>query len=60
MDVQAFQGLIRHLFTTVGGYFVGAGFVSTNIDLEAVGGAVAVLVGVVWSMYHKKQVAAVS
>jgi hypothetical protein len=52
---QETLGIIRHLLTTVGGGLVTKGIISGS-DLQDVAGAVAILIGVVWSVLHKQDV----
>lgn len=49
---EALMGVVRHAFTTFGGALVASGMVTTS-DLEVIGGAVATIVGVLWSIYEK-------
>jgi len=46
-------GVIRHILTTAGGYLTGQGLVSAD-ELNMGVGAVVTLVGVVWSIWDKK------
>jgi hypothetical protein len=50
-DVVA--GLIRHALTAVGGALVGAGYVTSD-EWTTIAGALAVFVGVVWSVISKR------
>lgn len=52
---QETLGLIRHLLTTVGGALVAKGIVSESTMADAAG-ALAILIGVVWSVLHKSKV----
>lgn len=54
MSKEIVQGFVRHLFTTFGGYLSGLGFLSGD-DVQAFGGAIAVLVGIAWSVWDKKK-----
>lgn len=50
---EALMGVVRHAFTTFGGALIASGMVSAS-DLEVIGGAVATIVGVLWSIYEKR------
>ena len=50
-------GMVRHVFTTFGGVLVTKGVVSAD-ELTAIGGAIATLVGFVWSYVSKKKAVA--
>lgn len=50
---EVVAGLIRHVLTALGGALVGAGYV-TSEEWVAIAGALAVLVGVVWSVITKR------
>lgn len=52
--LEVIKGLIRHVLTAGGGVLVTNGYVGQS-DLEAGVGAVIVLVGIVWSIAHKKK-----
>ena len=56
MTSEVIQGFVRHLFTTFGGYLAGLGYLSAD-EVQVFGGAVAVLIGLGWSIYNKKVVA---
>jgi len=47
-------GLVRHILTFVGGYFVTSGFL-TEVTLSTGIGAIATLIGVVWSVIDKNK-----
>lgn len=47
-------GLVRHILTFVGGYFVTSG-VLTEVTLSTGIGAIATLIGVVWSVIDKNK-----
>lgn len=47
-------GLVRHILTFVGGYLVTSGFL-TESNLNAGIGAIATLIGVVWSVIDKNK-----
>lgn len=46
-------GLIRHLLTLVGGGIIAGGAISGS-DIEIAAGAIAALIGVVWSIIQKR------
>lgn len=50
-----YTGLLRHLLTTAGGWFVAQGKLDPT-DVETLSGAILALIGVAWSLYHKRQV----
>ncbi len=56
MTSEVVQGFVRHLFTTFGGYLSGLGIL-TGDEVQVLGGAIAVLVGLAWSVWNKKVVA---
>ncbi len=47
------RGIVRHIFTTIGGGFVTAGYISQD-DLSMVAGGVAVVAGILWSLLSKR------
>lgn len=49
-------GLIRHALTTFGGGALATGVV-TGSEVDAIAGAVTVLIGVAWSIVEKRLVA---
>ena len=52
MNLEIVLGLVRHLLTLVGGYYVASGKLDpTNVD--TIVGAVTSLVGAGWSIKHK-------
>jgi len=57
VDATQFGGIFRAVFAAVGGYFVGKGLVDQG-TVEAVGGALVVLVTAVWSVFNKRKAAA--
>ena len=57
MDQSMVAGVVRHVLTTAGGVFVTKGYVGAS-DWETVAGGIAVLIGVIWSVWQKKKVAA--
>ena len=50
---EVFAGLIRHALTALGGALVAAGYM-TSEEWATIAGALAVLVGVVWSVISKR------
>ena len=48
------KGLIRHLLTTVGGSLVAKGYIVES-ELELTAGAIATLIGVIWSAVAKRR-----
>ncbi len=52
-------GLIRHALTTLGGMLVGAGYVTSD-EWTTIAGALAVFVGVVWSVISKRATAPIN
>lgn len=57
MDKEYVTGLVRHSLTAVGGFLVARGYTDSG-TVEAVIGGAAALVGLVWSMAHKKAIVA--
>ena len=47
-------GLIRHLITVFGGGLVAQGLVTAS-ELDVIGGAIAIIAGVAWSVVAKKK-----
>jgi hypothetical protein len=47
------MGVVRHILTAGGGYFVGQGLLTGDMMVEIVAGVVT-LVGVVWSVWNKR------
>ena len=52
MNAEVVGGIVRHILTGVGGYFVATGMIDPGTVDVAVG-AVVVLVGVAWSVWVK-------
>lgn len=52
MSQEQILGIIRHILTFVGGYFVTKGLVEEGMSQELVGG-VMTLIGTVWSIVAK-------
>ena len=50
----AIMGVIRHILTAGGGYFIGHGLLTGDQTTDAIG-ALMTLVGVVWSIANKRQ-----
>ena len=57
MTMDVILGLVRHALTFGGGYLVTAG-VTDAASVETAAGGVAALVGIIWSVLHKKAKAA--
>ncbi len=55
-EMDKAQGIIRHILTTFGGVLVTGGYV-TEGQLEILAGAVAILVGMAWSYWSKRDAA---
>lgn len=56
MTKDMWLGLARHLLTTAGGFAVGKGLLDAG-TMEAVVGALVVLIGAGWSVTDKKKAA---
>jgi len=54
MNKDMVLGLVRHIITGIGSIFVAKGVVD-SATLEALVGALAVIVGGIWSIVDKKQ-----
>ena len=54
MTLEKTLGLVRHFLTFVGGYFVTTGLL-TEITLNTGIGAVATIIGIVWSVVDKNK-----
>ena len=52
-DYQRASRLIRHALTALGGALIAAGYV-TSEEWATIAGAIAVLIGVVWSVIAKR------
>ncbi len=50
---EAVLGVIRHVMTAGGGYFVGQGLLTQDMLMQIIAGVVT-LVGVLWSIRNKK------
>lgn len=50
---EAVMGVVRHIMTAGGGYFVGQGLLTQDALMQIVAGVVT-LVGVLWSIRNKK------
>jgi len=57
MDKEYVAGLVRHTLTALGGFLVARGYTDSGTVEAIIGGSVA-LVGLVWSMAHKKPIVA--
>jgi hypothetical protein len=54
MSQEQIFGVIRHVFTAVGGIVIAQGYISDSMYTE-LSGAVLALAGVIWSIVAKKQ-----
>ena len=54
MKADAILGVIRHLITTMGGILVANGTINAG-ELETGAGAVAILLGIGWSIIQKRK-----
>jgi hypothetical protein len=54
MSQEQIFGVIRHVFTAVGGIIIAKGYISDSMYTELTG-AVLTLAGVIWSIDSKKQ-----
>ena len=54
MNQEQIFGVIRHVFTAVGGIVIAQGYISDSMYTE-LSGAVLALAGVIWSIVAKKQ-----
>jgi len=57
MNKESILGVIRHILTFGGGFVVAQGFVDQSMVSDAVG-ALMTLIGLGWSIYDKKALAA--
>lgn len=55
MNREQFVGLLRHVLTFAGGFFVTKGLVDTDMLGELIGGLLSII-GVIWSIADKKTV----
>lgn len=55
MSQEQIFGVIRHLFTAVGGIVIAQGYIS-DVMFTSLSGAVLSLVGIIWSIVSKKPV----
>jgi len=56
MNKQVVLGIVRHILTGVGGYFVGTGLIDAA-GAETAIGAIIALAGIIWSAIDKKDAA---
>lgn len=56
MNAETIGGIVRHALTALGGYLVASGVLDPT-QMETVVGAVVTVVGVVWSVWQKRQAA---
>lgn len=54
MNRDAILGIVRHVLTTAGGVLVTNGTLS-NEQLQTGGGAIVVLIGLIWSVLSKRE-----
>lgn len=54
MNAEQLAGLVRHILTVAGGGLVTAGVID-EAGLTLAAGAIATLIGIVWSVIAKKQ-----
>lgn len=54
MNAEIVSSFVRHALTTFGGVLVSRGVIDAGM-LEAGAGALAVLVGIAWSIYAKRK-----
>lgn len=54
MSQEQIMGLVRHVLTVAGGYFVAKGLADEG-TVELAAGALATLLGVAWSIWSKRQ-----
>lgn len=52
MNAEVLGGIVRHVLTGVGGYFVATGLIDVG-TMEVAVGAIVALVGIVWSVWAK-------
>lgn len=51
---QSIEALVRHTATTIGGSLVTAG-VATESEVTAIAGAIAIVIGIIWSLIEKRK-----
>ena len=54
MNSDSILGIIRHVLTTLGGALVASGTID-NTQLQTGAGAVAVIIGIGWSVWAKRK-----
>jgi hypothetical protein len=54
MDQETILGLIRHALTSAGGFLVADGL-ATMSQVSDAAGAAAILIGLAWSIWNKRQ-----
>jgi hypothetical protein len=52
MSAEVLGGLVRHVLTGIGGYFVASGMIDAG-SMEIAVGAIVALVGIAWSVRIK-------
>lgn len=58
MNAEVLGGIVRHVLTGIGGYFVASGTIDAG-TMEIAVGAIVALVGVAWSIWTKAREARV-
>jgi hypothetical protein len=54
MNKEMILGVVRHVLTFAGGFLITKGIIDEALSQEIIGGVVS-LVGLVWSIWTKKQ-----
>ena len=54
MNAEVLGGIVRHILTGIGGYFVATGMIDAG-TMDIAVGAIVALVGVAWSVWTKAQ-----
>jgi hypothetical protein len=54
MNKEMILGVVRHVLTFAGGFLITKGIIDESLSQEIIGGVVS-LVGLVWSIWTKKQ-----
>ena len=54
MNKELILGVVRHVLTFAGGFLITKGIIDEALSQEIIGGVVS-LVGLVWSIWTKKQ-----
>jgi len=53
LNLQQLQGILRHILTFGGGILIAKGYID-EASLQQISGAVATLLGTIWSVWIKK------